>query len=321
VPALVVTGTQDLDTPTESARRIAALFPHGQTLVVPGIGHDVLGTKIASHLLGAFIGDACAARAVRGFFMGGAVAKRCSTVTRTATPVDPRSIREVRLARGTTGLPGRTLTAVVRTYQDALHSFFDVFREPLIADPVGLGAPVRLQSGGLRAGSFDFTLDKVVLSGDAYVRGVRVTGVLSNPAYAPRGLLRVDGSAAAAGTLRVRRGVVSGRLGGRRVTGHLGPDLFDLVIREIPKLESLTEQRSAAVRATQEILSASVTTCWPYLKARRELKHNIRADTNQLSSAHGPTRRRSLGRKKADDERTLSKLVVWAHKRNCDIRS
>jgi hypothetical protein len=58
---------------------------------------------------------------------------------------------------------------------------------------------------------------------------VRLSGRLRSVSIFPDGVLRVRGRAAARGTLRVRSGVMSGRLGGRRVHGALGPDVFDLV--------------------------------------------------------------------------------------------
>jgi hypothetical protein len=217
VPVLVLSGSQDLRTPTGSARRVAELFPQAQTLVAQGLGHDVTGADPSG----------CPSTAVRRFLTGRRVAHGCPRVRLSPRQRDPRSLRALRPAPRTRGRPGRTLAAVRRTYQDGLRSYFDLFSDRLLADSPRPGS-LRFAEGGLRSGRYVLTPDRGRLRGLVYVPGVRVSGRLSSVAILPDGVLRVRGRAAAHGTLRVREGVMSGRLGGRHVRGTLGPDLFDL---------------------------------------------------------------------------------------------
>ncbi len=43
VPTLILSGADDLRTPTANAREVAAQIPDAQLLVVPNTGHSVLG--------------------------------------------------------------------------------------------------------------------------------------------------------------------------------------------------------------------------------------------------------------------------------------
>ncbi len=58
VPTLILSGGQDLRTPTENARRVAALIPHAQLVRVPYTGHSVIGSDLSG----------CARSAVAAFF-------------------------------------------------------------------------------------------------------------------------------------------------------------------------------------------------------------------------------------------------------------
>lgn len=219
VPVLVLSGSQDLRTPTGSARRVAELFPQAQTLVAQGLGHDVTGSDVSG----------CTSTAVRRFLTGRRVQHGCRRVRLSPRQRDPRSLRAVRPAPRTRGRPGRTLAAVRRTYQDALRSYFDLFADRLLADSAAPGS-LRFADGGLRSGRYVLTPNRGLLRGLVYVPGVRVSGRLSSVAILPDGVLRVRGRTAAHGTLRVREGVMSGRLGGRHVRGTLGPDLVDMAL-------------------------------------------------------------------------------------------
>jgi pimeloyl-ACP methyl ester carboxylesterase len=246
IPALILSGSQNVRAPTEEARRIAALFPQGRTLLTPGGGHDLLTSAEAS----------CSAGAVRRFLAGRTVGKRCPQMRITPTRRDPLSLRHVRPAPGTRGRAGRTVAAVRRTYQDALRTFFDLNEDQIVnhlladvfADTADLQT-VRFEAGGLRSGSYTLTPSRGVLRNLGYIRGVRVSGRLRSVEIFPDGVLRVSGREAAHGTLRVRSGVMRGRLGGHTVRARLGPDLFDLMFDEI--LAELLEPASAAARAAE----------------------------------------------------------------------
>jgi hypothetical protein len=185
---------------------------------VSGIGHSVVGSDASG----------CAAGAVRRFLAGRRVPRRCAGSPQIhPSRREPTSLRAVRPARRTRGRVGRTLAAVRLTYQDALGLYFD-----LLLQQIGADLP-RYAAGGLRAGSYVFARDRAVLRSLVYVPGVTVSGRLRSVTIFPDGVLRVRGRAAARGRLRVHDGVMTGRLGGRRVRGRLGPDLFDLFFEQV----------------------------------------------------------------------------------------
>ncbi len=67
VPMLAVSGGFDMRTPTASAQAVAALFPQGRVLVVPGVGHSTVTADPSF----------CAARNVRAWILGTAVVNQC----------------------------------------------------------------------------------------------------------------------------------------------------------------------------------------------------------------------------------------------------
>ena len=68
VPMLAVSGGYDMRTPTAAAASVAAQFPQGHVLVVPGVGHSVLGVDTSG----------CSQRAVRDWILGAAVPATCA---------------------------------------------------------------------------------------------------------------------------------------------------------------------------------------------------------------------------------------------------
>ena len=243
IPALILSGTQNIRAPTEEARRVTTLFSRGQLLAVPGVGEDLLTSD----------GTGCPTRAVRRFLMGRSVAARCPQVAITPTGRDPLSLRSIQPAPRPGARSGRTVAAVRKTYQDALRSFFDLHEdriidnvlEFLLDEPLDAGR-ARLAAGGLRSGSYTMTPSKAVLRNLSYIPGVRVSGTLRSVAIFPAGILRVRGRDAAHGTLRVRDGVMQGRLGGQTVRARLGPDLFDLALLGGTANLALAASREAA---------------------------------------------------------------------------
>ena len=79
VPVLLLEGEDDLRTPVENARRVAALFPQSRLVVAPATGHSVLGSDQSP----------CARRAFDRFFRGGRVPTRCGRVRRAFFPQPP----------------------------------------------------------------------------------------------------------------------------------------------------------------------------------------------------------------------------------------
>jgi pimeloyl-ACP methyl ester carboxylesterase len=204
VPTLVLAGEDDVRTPLETATAVAAKLPGATVLAVPDAGHSVLDWPTAG----------CARRAVRKFLTGKPVSP-CPRKRRLVPvePMAPTSLEQVAPVPGMSGKVGRTLAAVERTLRDMTLQLigailsFDIFRPAI---------------GGLRGGRAKFKLFGLELERVEYVPGVKVSGHLRGAALT-RGVVRISGPSAAAGRLRLRRGVLSGRLGGRRVRLVLAP--------------------------------------------------------------------------------------------------
>ncbi len=205
VPTLILSGADDLRTPTANAQAVAAQIPDASLLVVPNTGHSVLGSDPTP----------CAHNALHALFDGKPV-KQCKDRTPPPfllpTPLPPRSIAEVPPAKGNPGLAGRTVGAAVLTLGD-----FD--RQMLLAVLENIGEVLfgsgSVRIGGLRAGWGGIVHGGLTLRGYSYVPGVTVTGKISSSGA---GTLRIGGSAAARGTLVLgARGTLTGVLGGRHV--------------------------------------------------------------------------------------------------------
>ncbi len=203
VPTLILSGADDLRTPTSGAREVAAAIPDSRLLIVPNTGHSVLGSDPTP----------CAHDGLKAFFEQRPVSackERKPPALYLPTPLPPRSLSEVPHAPGPGGRPGRTLRATFLTLGDFERQLFLALLENLSA--ALLGANVR--TGGLRAGWGGIVHGKVVLHGYSYVPGVTVSGRLSSSG----GTLEIGGRAAAGGTLRVASdGALSGVLGGTPV--------------------------------------------------------------------------------------------------------
>lgn len=197
VPALVLEGREDIRTPLEVGRRVAARFPRGRLLEVPKAGHVTLGHP-------------CAQRALRAFFADRPVGNPCRSLRRRARvrPVPPARLYALRPSPGTRGGPGRTLRAVLLTLAD--------LREVALDRPAD-----SVRAGGLRAGFFVDRGDARLVRNFSYVPGVRISGAVT-PDDRLAGRISVHGRFASRGILTVtRRGTVAGVLGGRRVQGRL----------------------------------------------------------------------------------------------------
>ena len=199
VPTLLVNGEDDLRTPVESARGAAAAFPRAELVTIPSVGHSVFGVDPTS----------CSSRALANFMRGRPVSTRCPRRGRIRpTAAIPRSLSELRPAAAR-GRRGRTVSAVARTLYDVLEQSADA----LLLDPLGL-----IRGGGLRGGRYYEGARWIQLAGVTYVPGVHVSGRLFEGGRAE---IHVRGRAAADGNLVFRGGRVTGRLGGRRVSGRI----------------------------------------------------------------------------------------------------
>jgi pimeloyl-ACP methyl ester carboxylesterase len=207
VPTLILSGADDLRTPTANAQEVAAEIPDAQLLVVPNTGHSVLGSDPTS----------CAHDALQALFEGKPV-RRCKDKTppllALPTALPPRSLSTVPLTRANRGKAGRTLDAAVLTLADC-------DRQLLVA-LLGRDSTESLQGpsarvGGLLTGWCGIASGTLALHGYSYVPGITVSGKI----VAGVAKLSVAGPAAARGTLTLAHGALTGVLAGRRV--HLTP--------------------------------------------------------------------------------------------------
>jgi pimeloyl-ACP methyl ester carboxylesterase len=203
VPTLILSGGQDLRTPTAEARRVAATIPDSQLVIVPYTGHSVLGSDLSG----------CAAGAVAAFFAGVRVGACGPTADVFApTPITPTKLGAVAPTPGLTGKRGRTVTAVLDTVLDL---------ERLVVAAT-LQAEQELPSGsrfgGLRGGYATITSTELRLADFSFVPGVVLSGTwpIKHGKLQTRSL-RVEGRQAAHGMVLIGTNHgVSGTLGGRR---------------------------------------------------------------------------------------------------------
>jgi TAP-like protein len=203
VPTLILSGEQDLRTPTADARAIAARIPGAQLVVVPFTGHSVLGSDFSG----------CAEGAVEAFFAGASV-QPCTSSSDpfVPTPITPTRLAYIHPPALLQGRRGQTLTAVLDTVLDLDRQ---VIGATLQADAE---LPVGSSFGGLRGGYARLSSSSVVLHDFSFVRGVRLSGVFPITEGRLRtATIRISGRAASRGAIRLGSSKrVTGRLGGRR---------------------------------------------------------------------------------------------------------
>ncbi len=196
VPTLILQGGEDLRTPPEGSADVALDIPGSQRVVVPGVGHAVVGGDPSG----------CGVRALKRFVEGRPAGGDCPRVG-TGVPalaLPPARLRAVRPLRGTRGRVGRTAAAIGVTVDDLVFSLSPAF--------------LAYSGGGLRGGSFAVRAQSVVMKRFSAVRGVWISGSARNGVLR----LRVGGRAAARGRVTLRRGGrLRGRLGGRRVNARV----------------------------------------------------------------------------------------------------
>jgi pimeloyl-ACP methyl ester carboxylesterase len=202
VPALLLSGAQDLRTPSFNAREVAARIPGAQVLVVPHTGHSVLGSDFSG----------CAEAAVASFFTSGTVQPCPASHNLFApTPVPPHSLIQVHTPPGLPGRAGRTLTA-------AIDAIVDLDRQVIAAT---LQAEQELPSGssfgGLRGGYARLTASAAILKRFSFIAGVQLSGRFPvRDGQLQPATIRISGPRAAHGTVTFSlRKRVTGTLGGR----------------------------------------------------------------------------------------------------------
>jgi pimeloyl-ACP methyl ester carboxylesterase len=205
VPTLILSGADDLRTPTANAREVAAEIPGSHLLVVPYTGHSVLTEEQTP----------CASEALQALFAQKPV-KRCAPAPAPASlrpqPPPPTRIALVSPAPGYSGLPGRTLHAVALTYGDFVHQL--VF-ELTLSGALESDLEPALSFGGLRSGWAQFAGDAFKLNDYSYIPGVTLSGTIDSEGVD----LQIGGSSAASGSLhRGANKSLVGTLAGTHVT-------------------------------------------------------------------------------------------------------
>lgn len=205
VPALILSGSADLRTPTAGAQAVAGSIPGASLLVVPDTGHSVLGTDPSS----------CASHALQALFAGQPIKACVAQRPAPPPPLPPQRLALVSATHGYSGRVGRTLHAVTLSLAD--------FERELVLS-VSLDGSEGLQRivagvriGGLRGGWASLRVGgsaRISLRGYSYVPGVTISGTIS-PDHAS---LTIAGSAAVHGTLGLgAHGALVGTLGGHHV--------------------------------------------------------------------------------------------------------
>jgi pimeloyl-ACP methyl ester carboxylesterase len=181
VPTLILSGAEDVRTPTEGALALAHQLPRATLLVVPNVGHSVLRHDPSG----------CATRGLIAFLAGTPVAA-CPVAA--PLPVDPLppSLATLSLT-ALPGQPGRVVTAALLTVRHDLGLI-----QPLLA---GATEPVAGTTGGLVGEAPNRTIATADLS---YIGGVTVSGQLAVHSPYDTGTLEVKEGRSVTGELTFR---------------------------------------------------------------------------------------------------------------------
>jgi pimeloyl-ACP methyl ester carboxylesterase len=210
VPTLILSGAQDLRTPSAGAQAVANRIPMSQLVVVPYTGHSVIGADFSG----------CAQAAVKAFFTTGATTP-CTTTQNpfSPTPITPRKLAFVKPVGGVRGRVGSTLAVVLDTIVDLERQVIGATLQEAHALPSGSSF------GGLRGGYARISSSSLRLHRFSFVPGVQISGRFTivgghlRPAN-----LHVEGSLAATGSVRV---------GAPKITGTLGGHHFSVAIAKV----------------------------------------------------------------------------------------
>ncbi len=192
VPVLAVNGGFDMRTPTASAVQVVSRFPQGRLIVVPGVGHSVLGADPSF----------CAARAVRQWILGAPFSDQCA---RPRPMVEP--IGAYPAATGTKAVGAvATLEIATKTVRDAQALWLTTS-----------GGPGEARAG-LYGGRLVTTDDGFRLDRYSIAPGVQLSGTIDVTGFGPpftfEGVVTVGGARAASGLLGVVGGTLAGTLDG-----------------------------------------------------------------------------------------------------------
>jgi pimeloyl-ACP methyl ester carboxylesterase len=212
VPTLILSGGQDLRTPTSGARAVAALIPDAQLLRVPFTGHSVIGSDLSG----------CTDLALTAFFTSAPVQPCAPSPNRFApTPVTPTRLAFVHPARGLPAHAGKTLVAVLETLVDLNRQVISATLQANQQLPAGASF------GGLRGGYARLSSSAVTLHRFAFVPGVELDGSFPvRKGELQAASIRVSGSQASHGTVRLGSAL-------KRVSGTLEGHRFSILVARV----------------------------------------------------------------------------------------
>jgi pimeloyl-ACP methyl ester carboxylesterase len=197
VPMIAIDGGFDLRTPVANAEKAVAQFPHGKLLVVRGVGHSVTGADVSG----------CSQNYIRQWILG----------TLNAPDQAECSQRVKPLAKVVKVFPKRPARTVAKTLVVAGQTL----REAEATWWFNFSTAVRGLYGGKLASSssgLTFTLTRYSAAPGVLLSG-KISFVDIGPPSTFKGTVKVSGSAAVAGTLKVtKKNKLTGTLGGRRVS-------------------------------------------------------------------------------------------------------
>lgn len=203
VPTLILSGMQDLRTPTADAKLVAAEIPDAQLVTVPFTGHSVIGSDLSN----------CASSALAAFF-GGTPVAQCAPANNefSPTPVTPTRLEYIKAPPGLGGRPGKTLVAVLDTLVD--------FNRQVIGATIEADQelPAGSSFGGLHGGYARLSSTSAVLSHLSFVPGVELTGTFPvHDGKLQMATITISGKQASPGAVRITSSFkqASGSLGGR----------------------------------------------------------------------------------------------------------
>jgi pimeloyl-ACP methyl ester carboxylesterase len=193
VPVLAISGAFDMRTPTGSAISIVARFPQGHLLVVPGVGHSVTTADPSG----------CAALAVRGWFLNGAI----------PPPACPRGKPIVpTLGALPAGKQPAHLTPLA-TYAIAAKTLREAQAAWLLANDSAIAG---IYAGKLVPTSTGFTITRYAIAPGVELSGsIKLTKTQLPLVF--EGTVKVGGASAAPGLLGLTEKSLRGTLGGRLV--------------------------------------------------------------------------------------------------------
>jgi pimeloyl-ACP methyl ester carboxylesterase len=202
VPTLILSGRQDLRTPSSVAAQVASQIPGAQLEQVPFTGHSVVGSDFSG----------CAAAALSAFFTGRTVSA-CTAAKNnfSPTPVAPTRLSRVPAPPALAGRPGHTLTAVLDTLVDLSRQVISATLQAAQELPSGSSF------GGLRGGYAELSTTAATLRHYSFVSGVQLSGTfpVRNGELQPA-TIAISGSQASHGSVTFGlRKYVTGTLGGR----------------------------------------------------------------------------------------------------------